>query len=194
MQQRALILAVVCGIGGGAPLVHADLIAGQEIQIQFFGTGGNLLVEGPHPFAGLGNSYDLAGNLGGGITVTSQELIPPPGKKFSGEITFDFNTMDTGDITAYLSDSPISISILAIKEPALDGNFINLLAVPPVLGTVFTDGASIFFEESFAGTILSTGGILQISWNQVPAPGALGLLGLAGLIGTRRRQRKTRTS
>ena len=181
------VLAAALAVGLAAPLAQADLIPGVD-TIDIVGTndagfqwGTGILGGLPHTFGGAGDVYvdELFGSL---ISVTSSELTPPPGKKFAGliEITYDATYL----VNVFFEH----IDIGPIKD-VLGGNFINSVSSNVPNATVATDGFSITFDASTFDILPGAGGVVQIQWTQVPAPGSLALLGLAGLMGTRRRRR-----
>ncbi len=157
--------------------------AGPEVGGTIWGTHGTLnnLDNGlPHLFGGLGSIYedDVFESQGLLVTVTSAEIPPPPGKRFAGEITFDFSFFDPGFFTNH------SIDIGPIKSPSESPiNTVDLIGP----GNVFTDGSSIFWDG--LGADLALDPIVTIVWTQIPAPGTAALLGVAALVLTRRRRR-----
>ena len=187
MHRYALLFAIVVGLT--APLAQADLIPGDPIDIvgtNNFGTrwGTGVLGGLPHTFGGLNLYSDTV--LLSPITVQSFELLPPPpGKKFAGVIEITYESVYLGFFQAE------HIDIGPIKDAA-GGNLINSVVVLGDLGafsTVTTDGFSITFDALTSDILTVGGGVVQIQWGQVPAPGTLALLAVAGLMGGRRRRR-----
>ncbi len=182
MQRYTLVPALVIGLM--ATMAHADLKLGQEIDVNFFGSNGNFLWGGPHPFGDF-SQYDPNGNGIFTVFVGSFEIEPPKGKKFAAEMLIDFALGDAGDLLIYLANTPISVEIPLIKDP--DGpNLINF--VESNMGEIFTDGSSILWRETVPGGLVNNPDLV-ITWAQIPGSGGLALLGLAGLIGCPRRRR-----
>ncbi len=184
MKSYTLVPALLIGLM--TTVAHADLKLGQEVDVNFFGSAGNFLWGGPHPFGGF-SQYDPDGNGVFSVFVGSVEIVPPPkGKKFAAEMQIDFGLPgDAGDLLIYLANTPIRVEIGPIKDPG-GPNTINF--VESNFGNIFTDGSSIFWSESVAGEVINTPDLI-ITWAQIPGPGGLALLGLAGLIGCPRRRR-----
>jgi hypothetical protein len=184
MLKQALVIALLAG--WAATPARADLEPGQLIDIVGNGDAdpdpdwGTGVQGGPsHAFTGLTDYPDINGT----ITVTSQELQPPPDKKFAAEILIDYTLH-----TTHLSQNAMEhIEIFGVKEP---GEINEINTVDSNVGVVTTDGFNIFFDADTID-IIAAGSIVQITWTQrlIPAPGAWALLGLAGLTGTRRRRR-----
>lgn len=183
MQRSTLVPALVVGLM--TTMAQADLKLGQEIDVNFFGINEDFLWGGPHPFGGF-SEYDPDRDGTPTIFVQSFEIEPPKGKKFAAVMEIVFSLLlDQEDFLIYVLNSPISIEIGPIKDP--DGpNSINL--VTSNFGNIFTDGSSIFWNESSGGEVLNHPPLV-ITWAQIPGPGGLALLGLAGLIGCPRRRR-----
>ncbi len=199
MRRFTLLLALTIAASSMTSVARADLIFGQEIEI--IGSGG--LWGGLHPFDTVTEFV-----LGfGTVRVTSQELPPPLGKKFAGEIRIDF--LPTAGISplvaALLANTPNTIDIFLIKDP-LEANQINFVdsfeaTTGAARGLALSDGSSIFWAESFPGELVSdplnpdegftdpaTLNVV-IQWTQIPGPSSVALLTLAGLTGFRRRRR-----
>ncbi len=186
MLRYGLVIAAV--VGFLAPVARADLIFGDPIDIEGSFAGETVWgspFEGPHPFGG--ETFYVEQLFFTPIVVSSGELLPPPGKKFAGQIGI---TYDPVYLVAPLPHRE-GIDISGIKDPGAK-NFINSVEVVGPLAdfsTVTTDGFNIHFEAYSLDILDFGGGTVTITWTQIPAPGSLALLGLAGLMGTRRRRR-----
>lgn len=129
----------------------------------------------------LGYEFGTTTDIGPGvapflfyITVSSQA-----GTGWDYEIVFDYTEYDVGFFTAQ-GTSQISITDLVDDFEVADAQ--------ASFGNLSFDANSISWDASVAD-ILGANEIVTISWNAVPAPGALALLGVAGLIGASRRRR-----
>lgn len=106
---------------------------------------------------------------------------------FDYEIAFDYLAYDIGFFgTAGLH----SLDILNIKPPGTAEPIFNVVAKNAQgnpIGTVATDGSSIFFNAT-TGAVLTGGEIVIIQFSQVPEPGSIGLLALGALALIKRRR------
>ncbi len=155
-------------------------LAGPELGGTMWGTHAG---QGEHAFGGTSIFADI--NAPGlTLTITTESIPPPAGKKFAGIITIDFSNFDP---VAY---SVHEIDILGIKEQS-EPNFINSIELIGE-GFVETDGSNIFWTGSGIG--LDTNPIIVIKWTQVPSPGAPLLVSVAiYLVGARRRRHESCT-
>jgi len=156
--------------------IEINGVAGPELGGTMWGTHAG---QGEHAFGGTSIFADI-NTPGFTLTITTESLPPPAGKKFAGQITIDFRDFDPD---AY---SDHEISILGIKDP--DGeNFINSVEVIGE-GAVLTFGYNIFWSGSGAG--LDANPIVVIKWTQVPSPGSVFALGFGSLVLAQRRRRR----
>ncbi len=149
--------------------------AGPEFGGTIWGTHAG---QGEHGFGGTSVFADLnAPDFT--VTVSSESIPPPAGKKFAGKITIDFSAFDPGAFSLH------EVEILGIEDPSGD-NFINTIEVIGA-GVVLTNGYDIFWSGS--GEALSSSEVVVIKWTQVPAPGSVCALGLGSLVLAHRRRR-----
>lgn len=122
-----------------------------------------------------GHEFGTTENSGGLFSIT---ITSGAGVGWDYQLVVDYTDFDIGFFEAAgFAEVDLSDLTGALSVANASANYGNLS---------FTAN-SISWDASVAD-ILANGEMVTISWNAIPAPGALAFLGLAGLVSARRRR------
>jgi hypothetical protein len=157
---------------GIASLQAGDLVPQVDNWDATFGGGGGWLGGGTNSFYG---NFGVLINFDSDITELSLQAWDPSGPPAGPFGGLNLALYDDGLLVA-------EIGFLSPATPAWGG-------VGDSWFNITTDGGSLFDEVRVFGLgFTPTTFVDDLSWNAIPAPGALALLGLAGVCGRGRRR------